>query len=146
MGDSLIRDSVITPGSGAAGISWPRDAASFATSEFTSSQLCSSWPQSHGADGGVQIHCPACVPLGDAGGEALCYLLACPCRRVFKHRCLLLLTPSDKWRHFFHWKESQEFPCSLFILFFSPFASCKEPVTGRGWRRLARGRGEVALI
>lgn len=78
--------------------------------------------------------------------EALGYLLACPCCWVFKHRCLLLLTLSDKWRHFFHRKESQEFPCSLFIHFFPFCIVVKSLLLGRGWRRLAQGRGEVALI
>lgn len=140
---------MVTPGSSgrAAGISWPRDAASFATSRLALAQLCSHRPQPQRGDGEVSrsIVLLACPWGGRSRGFRL--PLECPCCWVFKHRCLLLLTLSDKWRHFFHWKESQEFPCSLSILFFFPFCIVvKSLLLGRGWGRLAQGRGEWHLL
>lgn len=55
----------MTPGSSrrAAGISRPRDAASFATSKLALAQLCSRWPQPQRGDGEVSkssvlLECP----------------------------------------------------------------------------------------
>lgn len=119
--------------SGAGGISWPGMLPALPPQ---SSPLHSFVATGHSPTA-LMEKCPnplSCLPAhGEVEAEALGYLLAWPSCWVFKHRCLLLLTLSDKWRHFFHRKESQEFPCSLFILFFfSLLHRGVESVTGEG--------------
>lgn len=122
--DSQAEECVIAPCE-AAGISWPRDAASWAPmaqSSCWAQAPASPWPETRGRGVVEEAATQTCL-----GAAQVCVWLAA-CHSAVKHRCPPLLTLSSKWTFF----PSERIPrishFSFYFFFLVPLP--KEAITG----------------